>query len=496
MQKFTKIGLFLLSLCLLVLSTPGYNYYLLSYFALIPFFYAINSLELRKAIFYTYVHFTFFYMVTLSWIVITISDFGNAPKLVGIILLFLFSSYLALYWMIFVFVFKKGFNIVLISAIFTILEIIKSWFLTGFPWLNLGITQYNNPFISKLYSFIGELGVSFILVLINLSLFYFFTNKRAKYLYGILIFIFLVVFANIVPVNNKQKLSYFKIATIQPSYSQKDKWDPDKKEQLIDNVLKMYSSLQNNYDLIVFPESVFPTFCNEDDWILNYLTSNKKSEGVIFGCLRYEGKEKIKYYNSVYFLKNNNYEYYDKIHLVPFGEYFPLKSIFKPIEYYFFQDAEDFSSGNEYKIFKLSQDVFIATPLCYESAYSSLVRRFLDKGTNLLVFLSNDSWFGKSKGRYQHLAIDIIRSYEFNKSVVRATQSGISACINPLEKGVVTLGISKKGVLKCDLPIIDDKTFFERVGYNYLIIIIILSLLYEIIKRNLLIKLFKKGNKN
>jgi len=490
MQKIKEVVLLLSSAVLLILSTPGFDCYYFAFVALVPFFYLLESLNLKRSIIFTYFFSVILYTITLSWIVITVSDFGNAPKIIGFLILILFASYLSIYWLLFVYFYKKRLNILFLSVIFVALELIRGFLFTGFPWINLGITQYNNNLLIKLYSIVGENGVSFIIILTNLLLYNLITSRKLIYLFSVICLIVFVFIVNI-SINYDNNGKKVNIAAIQPAYSQKEKWNPNKKEELINKVLNMFNSLEDNFDLIIMPESIFPTFCNEDKWIIDYLRKNKKSDGVIFGCLRYEKKEKIRYYNSVFFIDNETVNFYDKIHLVPFGEYFPFKNLLKPIEYYFFKDSEDFSAGNKFTVFK-SNNLAIATPICYESAYSSIVRKFFKKGANLFVFLSNDSWFGNSKGRYQHLAIDIIRAFEFNRTIVRGTQSGISACIDPFNKKVVSLGIDESGILKCSLPVLKKSTVFSRYAYIYLLFLFFIGIIFELYKRNLLIKFIKK----
>ncbi|KAA0259545.1 apolipoprotein N-acyltransferase [Deferribacter autotrophicus] len=478
MQSIGKIVFPILSAILLIFSTPGYDFYPFAFIAFVPVLFTISK---SNKIFLPSILFgTLFYVFTLKWIIITISDFGNAPKIVGLLILVAFSIYLSLYYYLFFLCFKKKFNIILLASIFVILEIVKGYLFTGFPWLNLGLTQYNNHLFKNIYSVIGENGVSFLIILFNLALFNLFFKK--KYLPVIFTILFLVclIFVGNFGVKDFKKSSEINVAVIQPAYDQKEKWNPFKKDDLINDVLDLLNQIKiEDVEIVVMPESVFPTFCNNEKELIDYLANSLHDKSLIFGCLRYEGEVKKKYYNSVFFINRNELFIYDKIHLVPFGEYFPLKSLLKPIEYYFFQGAEDFSHGNEFVVFN-DGNIKYATPLCYESAYTFLIRKFLKRGANVLVFLTNDSWFGYSNGRKQHLAIDIVRSYEFYKPVIRGTQSGISACINPINNDIKLLPVGEKGILECKISLISGSTIFNKITYWWLLIFIVLGIIIEI----------------
>ncbi|MGA1846573.1 apolipoprotein N-acyltransferase [Deferribacter abyssi] len=481
MQTIRIIIFPILSAILLFYATPGYDFYPFAFIAFIPILFTIRNNN--KFFFPSILFGLLFYVLALKWIIITISDFGNAPKTVGLLILIAFSLYLSLYYYIFFVFVKKKFNIFLLASIFVILEIAKGFLFTGFPWLNLGLTQYNNLFFKYVYSVVGEYGVSFLIILFNLALFKLLFEKKYLPLFFTVLFMLCFVLTGYYFVKDFKETRDIKVVVIQPAYSQKEKWDPIKKDDLISDVLGLLRKTEiKDVDLIVMPESVFPTFCNDEKELIDYLKNFVQNQSLIFGCLRYENEIKKKYYNSVFFLKNKKIFIYDKIHLVPFGEYFPLKNLLRPIEYYFFQDAEDFSPGNEYIIFN-DNSIKYATPLCYETAYTFLIRRFLEKGANVLVFLTNDSWFGYSNGRKQHFAIDVVRSYEFYKPVIRGTQSGISACINPVNSDIRLLSVGVKGILKCKVSLISGETLYSKITYWWIIVFIILGVVVEIKKK-------------
>jgi len=466
----------ILSAVLLVLASPGVFSGYLSFFALVPLMIITRKSDNRELITSILIFSLVYYLISLKWITIAVSHFGNAPLFIGYAVLIFFIVYLAVYWAVFLYFFRSGYGVVLLSLLFVILEIVRGRLFTGFPWLNFGSFAYNIPFFKLNASLIGEQGLSFLLILSNLLIFQFIHSKKVKYL-GAFIAIILISFGSgyiLKPtsVPAEDKISF---RIIQPSYKQENKWIPAKKEEITDNVLDMLKkNMDTESDIIVLPESVFPAFTANEKDLYSKLQKFSKQKPIIFGSIRLNRNEnqKIKLFNSVYYINDNNTKIYDKIHLVPFGEYFPFKTIFKPINYYFFGDAEDFTSGDSISIF-MYKNTKMSPLLCYEGAFTNLVNRVKRNDADILILLTNDSWFGKSFGRYQHLAIDVIRSIEYGIPVVRASQSGISGCITPGGNVKAKTQIDEKTAVSCSVASEDSPTLFAKLGYSWLLIFII-----------------------
>ena len=464
--------LIILSAFLLTISMPGYSLSPLAFIALVPLFYAIeidNKNFYLKILLFSLI----FYMLSLRWLITTISFYGAAPIYISLIILFVFALYLSCYWLLFFYFYKNVKNKIVLSTIFIMLEIFRGSFLSGFPWLNLAQSQYNNIYILKVTSIFGEYGLSFIIFITNLFIADYFLKYKVKSLYiGLLIPILAMFLGYILITFNSTMEKSLNATLIQPVYEQRLKWDEESATMIVNyNKNLINRAITADTDLLVLPEAVFPVFLEYNEELYHYLLNISHKKPILFGNIR---KDLInsKYYNSVFFINKGNVEIYDKIHLVPFGEYFPLQKLFKPIKYYFFGDSEAFSKGQSIQVFQLG-DYDFASLICYEGAYTGLVQRFLKENPDFLVINTNDSWFGDSIGRFQHLSIAILRAAETSTFVLRAAQSGISACIDPNGRLVNYLDVNEEGFIDCAITQTRFTSLFNKLQYTWLILLII-----------------------
>lgn len=474
-QNIIFVLLSVFSAILLSFASPGNISGYIAFVALVPLFLCIHKAESKAFIINTLIFCLIYYFYNLHWITVTVSHFGNAPLFVGYLVLFVFSVYLSLYWILFLYFLRNNYSVLLLSLLFVVLEIIRGKLFTGFPWLNLGSFMYNVPFFKLNASLVGENGLSFLIIMINLLLFRYITNKSLKYLTYSAIILFFSFFSGFIlsklPTGAGNTVSF---TIVQPSYSQEIKWVPEYRDEIVNTVLEMTEkAMKMPGEIVVLPESVFPVFTETDQELYNKLKDLSHKKPIIFGSIRHDNStSSFTYYNSVYYLHNAKKKVYDKMHLVPFGEYFPFKTLFKPISYYFFGDAEDFSRGNTVTVFDYN-GYKLSPLLCYEGAFTHLVKKVKDNGADVVILLTNDSWFGQSIGRYQHLAIDEIRSIEYGSPIVRAAQSGISGCIDTKGNTHSATEINEKTSFSCVVEIPSYATLFSKYGYAWLVLMIL-----------------------
>lgn len=230
--------------------------------------------------------------------------------------------------------------------------------------------------------------------------------------------------------------------------------------------------------LLVLPESPTPVAFQYDASYRAVLEklSRRFSFGLIFNNIRSaETESGWKYFNSAYFLDGNGSltGIYDKIHLVPFGEYIPLKKLFFFAEA-ITKDVGEFQPGNEYRILEVGRHPANAV-ICFEAVFPDLVRRFVNRGSQLIINLTNDGWYGNSSAPYQHLAIARFRAIENRRFLIRAANTGISAVIGPSGKIQSPTDLLQKAVSQGTFSFIEKKTPYTRYG-NVLVFLCVIIL--------------------
>lgn len=495
---YGQVLLSLLSALLLILSTAGFGLSFTVFFAFIPLFFALKANNKHSVLLGIITGFTYF-AVCLSWMMITFGYFGGAPVYAAFLLL-VFISFLGSLFFFVPFTFVAGkysSNPYIIALLFVLLEAVKGTvFFGGVPWLNLAQSQYSSTLIIQSVSIFGEYGLSFIIMLINIFLFNIINDyKNKKNIILLAVTIIIMILPGIYrAVNPIEYTDYKKIAVIQSGYQQEDKWNQNKWLFIINNINMQVIDASNveGIDMIVLPESSYPAKVLSTDIIMNVLNKVSEKTPIIFGAdrrLMIDNESKL--FNTMVLLDNKTQNYYDKRHLTPFGEYFPFENLLRPVKEFFFGKGSMFSPGNNASILLTHNGIKAAPVICFESAFSNLVRDSILLGANILVVISNDTWFGKNQGRMQHLAVDTIRAVEYGRAVARATQDGISAFILP--NGEIPLMEDRQmpAVLIYDVPLSEYNTFFAK--YSNIWIAFIIPLLYYQLRADRLRKKEKNG---
>lgn len=231
-------------------------------------------------------------------------------------------------------------------------------------------------------------------------------------------------------------------------------------------------------DLAVLPESPSPLSFETD---LSYRRTMEELArrfplGLIMNNIRYEGSgEAGRYFNTAYFLDSGGSlrGIYDKIHLVPFGEYIPLTALFSFIET-ISKDVGSFSPGSEYRVIDVGRHPASAI-ICFEAAFPRLVSRFVREGSQLIVNLTNDHWYGDSAAPYQHLALARFRAVENRRYLLRAANSGVSAIIGPDGRIQAATGIMREAICRGRFDFIAATTFYTRRGDVFVLLCAIIS---------------------
>jgi len=386
----------------------------------------------------------------------------------GLIILVL---YLALYFGVFGWILSairyplSAFNLLFIPSVWVLLEFIRSHLFTGFPWALLGYSQYLNlPFI-QIADITGAWGVSFLVMMVNVLVYKvighrsWVIGKKQNLLLAILL-LFLSLGYGIYKLHLSPityHLSPIKISVIQGNISQELKWNKSSRDFIIDRYFSLSKeALKDKPDLIVWPEAALPVVLEEEPSYYERAKDFVKEAKapLLLGAVTL--RDNI-YYNSALLIsaRAKLLGKYDKLHLVPFGEYIPLRRAFRFLE--IVVPIGDFSRGREYTVFNLPTTYAASggTPpfgggyplptkfsvlICFEDLFPDLSREFVKRGAGFLINITNDAWFKKTSSPYQHLCASVFRATENRVFLVRAANTGVSGFIAPTGEIVSLVG--------------------------------------------------------
>lgn len=375
------------------------------------------------------------------------------------------------------------------AASWVLLEWIRSFILTGFPWNLLGSIFSIRPIFMQTASLWGVYGLSFFAVLLSGGLYLFLRGYKSGIAVFLGILLFMAGFGFWRMANYDARPGDIRVRLVQPSIPQQMKWDRRALEDNFETYIRM-SRLRpaDGIDFVVWGETAVPFDLDRDWYHLDKIREAVPSQGyLITGMVRFDGK---KAYNSLYvFNPAGNVEgLYDKSHLVPFGEYIPLRRYLpewiRPVA----ANVADFGTGKKYKNIQISTYPAFGALICYEIIFPGEVTGRTNR-PSWLVVLTNDGWYGNSTGPYQHLAAAQMRAVEEGLTIVRSANSGISAVIDPLGRIVGKLPLNVKGILDVSLPYnLELQTCYGKHKNAFFVCFIILilwiSYIYEkLIKR-------------
>lgn len=439
-------GLAVLSGVLLALSFPGFNLAPLAFAGLVPLLVALHGVTAGQGICLGTIAGLVLYLMSIPWVVHTMVTYGGLPVLLSILLLFFLALYLALYIALFAYgvarLSSRGGVEYLVgtAALWVGLEYLRTYLFTGFPWNLLGYTQYRNLSVIQIASITGVYGVSFLLVLANtavaLACLHFRSGGRRALLpiFGVGLFLIgVVVFGKGQMVSAETPRREVRVSVVQGNIEQDVKWDPEFRERTIDIYRRLTLKGAEGSDLIVWPESAIPFFFREGGALSRQILDLARAvqSYLLVGSPDRVSESGTQYYNTAFLVSPEGkvIQKYDKMHLVPFGEYVPLKSVLFFV-HKMATGIGDFSPGQAFTVFDIPQGRF-GVLICFEAIFPDQVRRYVLEGANFLVNITNDAWFGESAAPYQHLSMATLRAVENRVYLVRAANTGISALVTP-----------------------------------------------------------------
>lgn len=373
----------------------------------------------------------------VSWVYVSIHVHGYASVPLAIFLTALFCAGLALLHALFAWCYVRfvrplpGGMLVGFPALWVLFEWLRDWLLTGFPWLYLGYAHVET-WLSGWAPIVGAFGLSFICALTGSCLFLAWRSRRpiACATYAVII---ITLWGGGSILNNTQWVARasehpLSVAIYQPNIPQEHKWDPAWYRPILRQLREASEPLMG-HDIIIWPEAAVPNFYQRAQGFLEPIAQRAAAANTtLITGIQYSSPESETYYNSVAAL-GYGAGVYHKQRLVPFGEYVPLDHLLRGLIAFFDLPMSAFSTGPaDQKPLRVGP-YKVAPLICYEIVYAGQVAASA-RNTDLLITISNDSWFGDSIGPLQHLQIAQMRARENGRYVLRGTNNGVSAIID------------------------------------------------------------------
>jgi apolipoprotein N-acyltransferase len=364
-----------------------------------------------------------------------------------------------------------------LPALWVLLEWLRGWLLSGFPWLSTGYALIDSP-LADWAPLFGVYGVTWaavaIAVAINLACMPAVSLSRRALGLVVAAILFLV------PMMAHRDWTHpagppVPIAAVQGAVSQDQKWQAKNRELTMQRYLKLTGEAWGA-KLIVWPEASLPVLSTDIPDYLHRLKEQGVAHGADFaiGLVDYRPATK-QYFNGMLVLAADGDGWYYKRHLVPFGEYFPVPAFVRAWLRLMSLPYDDFTAGSSHQSLLSAAGQKLGLTICYEDAFGSQQLKVLRQAA-LLINVTNDAWFGDSTARHQHLQIARMRALEAGRFLIRAANDGITAAIDPRGKVVAQLPQFQEGVLRTDVQPMMGLTPYARVG-NYPVVLGALSLL-------------------
>ncbi len=472
---------------LLSLAFPAADLYPLVWISLVPLQIAIHNKPPKDAFRIGSTMGLVFFFIEIRWLVDTFHVHGGLSLIVSLLATAMIAAYFALYPALYCSAVTRlrGMRPLLFliasSVIWVSLEFARASLFGGLPWSLLGYSQYKALPVIQIADLTGVYGISFLIVMANTALAGFITDGKQWRGIAVTTFLFLLVLGyGFSRLNTTERAPVFTISVIQGNIEQDRKWDPVYQSSTISSYRQLTrDALTSNPGLLIWPETATPFYflgSNPADRALSAdLIAFERSNNVplLFGSptIRKKSEQSTILRNSAFLLSNKGEVIgrYDKVHLVPFGEYVPFRSVL------FFagkmvKSVGDFEPGEDHTILILPGDgpsslpVKLGTAICYEIIFPDLVRQFVNHGASMITTITNDAWFGKSAAPYQHFSIAVFRAIENRVPVARAANTGVSGFIDAQGHILAATDIFTEAYLTKALAPGSTITFYTRHG--------------------------------
>jgi apolipoprotein N-acyltransferase len=432
------------------------------------------------------------FLSLLYWIVFVLGTYGGLAWFLSLPALFLLALYMSLYFALFgvlAHTILRTFPAIAVLWLLPMLWVGMDWLrsvlFTGFPWMDLGYALYNVPMAIQIADLAGHHGITFLIVLINTMLFLLiktWPSVRDLLLLAVPVCVLLACtgiysqqrFTEVAAQHTAATTPRMTIGIVQGNIDQSVKWSPAQQAETVQTYLMLTKSLMTSQPpaLVIWPETALPFYplTNKHMGPLKDLVEGHDM-ALLTGAPWYEildhKAKKVRFFNSAVLLQPDGefHDKYYKSHLVPFGEYVPLKQ-FLPFLAPLVEAVGDFSTGTIEQPLAW-QAARSGILICFESVFPDISRLWVKAGANLLINLTNDAWYGKSSAPYHSLAMAVLRAVETRRSLIRSANTGISAFISPIGTVELQSEIFVPFAAAAEVTLMQGETFWVRYGYLF-----------------------------
>lgn len=435
------------------------------------------------------------YVTLLYWLVPTMHTYGHLPVWLSIGALLLLAFYLALYFAAFsgivvAFISRPVFLVLAVPVFWVSLEYLKGLLFTGFPWGLIGYSQYRYSHFIQIADLFGVYGVSFFIAAINAALFVVIlyaggltwrtnTVSRAGASFCVIFFIAIVALNS---GYGRYKISEIdkaigrsdslRVTIVQGNIEQSLKWNEAHLNDIVEKYINLsMDAIPFESALVVWPETATPFYFLQENRLTTRVLDgiSEMNAWFLVGSPSFEHNREsnnLSLYNSAYLIapEARATGVYDKVHLVPFGEYVPLGDWLTFLDR-MVVSAGDFKPGKSGIVLPMG-NADLAVQICYEIIFPQYSAEMVKNGGNLIINITNDAWFGRTAGPYQHFSMTVFRAVENRRSLVRSANTGISAFVDPAGRVTGRTGLFESTTLSRSIPVMTGNVSFYTTYPN------------------------------
>ena len=487
-------------------SFAPYDIWGIVFFTFAAFFALLDNTNEPKNMFLYGFTFGFgWFTFGLSWIHVGLAVYGGTPLFFTILFVMGVFSLLSLVpalSALFTHYYKAKFGFPIFIVFWVFCEWLRTWLLTGFPWLTIGYSQMESPF-GGFAPIFGEIGIQTIMLCTSYLIYKAFVNiskektilSASKNIAPIIAILLIAIGTNQITWIEEKKKD-LTVTLVQGNIDQGEKWNIEYENSIMDKFLNLSKPHFDESDLIIWSEAAIPRIESYSSIFLRNLNdlAYKTDTAVVLGIMDTKldtkksynniivaGKKDEKGFEGDYHYDNDNR--YQKHHLLLIGEFVPFEELLRGITPLFNLPMSSLSKGDAIQDNIVANGWKIASAICFEIVFPTL---FLDNvysgddGTDFLLTVGNETWFGINRGLWQHVQIAQMRSKEFAKPTMRVSNTGVTAIIDHNGEILEYLPLFEDGTLTKTMPIYKSETFYQNYGRipNYIFLFILMSFCY------------------